>query len=177
VGGGARGRPAGRPAGRPTVRGLRQSGNCGGLCPRGPVSPGACVPGGLCPRGPSARPRPPRRPQARAARARGRAPLLSATTATLVRLHYGELVHYSAWVLVETGVRLLAPVALREFLKWLERDAAARRAGGGGGGPAHWEGWMWAVAIASGGVAMTIIHHVFFWWGGARGGGSLSQME
>lgn len=67
----------------------------------------------------------------------------------------------SAWVLVETAARLLSPLALREFLRWLQSDAAAGAAAGGG----LWRGWMWAVAVAAGGGSLTLIHHAFFWVG------------
>jgi hypothetical protein len=117
---------------------------------------------------PPARPFPLRQARAaRAARGAARPPLLNATTSTLLQLYSGDFVLHSAWVLVETAVRLLSPVALREFLKWMQRDAAAPRS------VADWEGWMWAVAVAAGGVGMTIIHHVFFWWVAVVGFGGL----
>jgi hypothetical protein len=99
------------------------------------------------------------RPQARAARRSTRPPLLNATTATLIRLYYWEFAVHSAWVLVETGIRLLAPLALREFLRWLQR------AGAPGAGAPVWVGWMWALAVAACGAGLTLTHHVFFWIG------------
>lgn len=84
---------------------------------------------------------------------------VNATTEALVRLHAWQCAWQSAWVLIETAARLLSPLALREFLRWLQRDAA-----GGASGDA-WRGWMWAVAVAAGGGSLTLIHHVFFWIG------------
>jgi hypothetical protein len=51
--------------------------------------------------------------------------------------------------------RLLSPLALRYFLQWLQADSAAP-----GSTPA-WLGWCWAIAVASGGVGMTLVHHQF----------------
>jgi hypothetical protein len=98
--------------------------------------------------------------KARAARrARGAKgePWLNATTSTLLRLYSGQFVIHSIWVLVETAIRLLGPLALREFLRWMQRDAADRAS------EPDWRGWMWALAVATAGLGMTIIHHVFFW--------------
>ncbi|GBF93736.1 hypothetical protein Rsub_06068 [Raphidocelis subcapitata] len=97
--------------------------------------------------------------QARAARRSKRPPLLNTTTATLIRLYYFEFAVHSIWVLIETAVRLLAPVALREFLRWLQR------AGAPGASEPAWVGWMWALAVAACGAALTLTHHVFFWIG------------
>jgi predicted benzoate:H+ symporter BenE len=41
----------------------------------------------------------------------------------------------------------------------MQADAAA----GAGGSPDQWRGWCWALAVASGGVGMTLVHHQFFW--------------
>lgn len=86
-------------------------------------------------------------------------PLFNATTAALLRIYYWEFAVQSLWVVVETGVRLLSPLALREFLRWLQADAAP------GQGPPVWRGWMWALAVTAGGCGMTLIHHLFFWVG------------
>jgi hypothetical protein len=51
--------------------------------------------------------------------------------------------------------RLLSPLALRHFLQWLQTDSAAP------GSTPVWLGWCWAIAVASGGVGMTLVHHQF----------------
>ncbi|KAF6260228.1 P-loop containing nucleoside triphosphate hydrolase protein [Scenedesmus sp. NREL 46B-D3] len=54
------------------------------------------------------------------------------------------------------------------FLEWLQADSAAP------GSTPPWRGWCWALAVASGGVAMTLVHHQFFWVG-MRMGFSMRQ--
>jgi hypothetical protein len=116
----------------------------------------------MCPRThPRAVPQPP--PKARTARrARGvtRAPLVNATTEALLRIFWLEFIWHSFWALVETAARVLSPLALREFLRWLQRDAAD------GAAEADWRGWLLALAVLAGGGSLTLIHHVFFWWAG-----------
>ncbi|KIZ02657.1 hypothetical protein MNEG_5307 [Monoraphidium neglectum] len=96
-----------------------------------------------------------------ARRARGvtRAPLVNATTEALLRIFWLEFIWHSFWALVETAARVLSPLALREFLRWLQRDAAD------GAAEADWRGWLLALAVLAGGGSLTLIHHVFFWVG------------
>eukprot|EP00198_Chlamydomonas_reinhardtii_P013538 XP_001702875.1 predicted protein [Chlamydomonas reinhardtii] len=49
-----------------------------------------------------------------------RRPWTTLTGITLLRLYWWPMVHESLWVLVEVGQRLGTPVALREFLRWLQ---------------------------------------------------------
>eukprot|EP00878_Enallax_costatus_P014214 GHUV01014868.1.p1 GENE.GHUV01014868.1~~GHUV01014868.1.p1 ORF type:complete len:677 (+),score=122.01 GHUV01014868.1:181-2211(+) len=81
------------------------------------------------------------------------------TTLTLLRLYWPQLVLHSFWVLTEIAVRLLSPLALRQFLSWMTASQSSPETA------PVWLGWCWAIAVAAGGIGMTLIHHQFFWVG------------
>ncbi|GLC33196.1 hypothetical protein PLESTB_000360400 [Pleodorina starrii] len=96
-----------------------------------------------------------------------RRPWTTLTGITLLRLYWWPMVLESIWVLVEVGQRLGTPVALRQFLRWLQSYAAAES-------PPQWQGWVWAVVLGACGYSMVIIHHQLFWIG-MRTGFSMRQ--
>ncbi|KXZ56223.1 hypothetical protein GPECTOR_1g194 [Gonium pectorale] len=73
---------------------------------------------------------------------RPRRPWTTLTGMALLRLHWWPMVLESVWVLVEVGQRLGTPVALRQFLRWLQDYDA-------GVAPPQWQGWMWAVILGA----------------------------
>ena len=80
-----------------------------------PGPPNTSSPGGGPSGGGGGKPtRPPRRPWT------------TLTGITLLRLYWWPMVHESLWVLVEVGQRLGTPVALREFLRWLQVGEGGR---------------------------------------------------
>lgn len=56
-----------------------------------------------------------------------------------------------------TTCRLLSPLALRQFLSWMTASHVTPESA------PVWLGWCWAIAVAAGGVGMTLVHHQFFW--------------
>lgn len=58
---------------------------------------------------------------------------------------------------IHDACRLTSPVILRQYLTWLQRTAVAPP------GTPVWPGWCWALGVAAGGMAMTLVHHQFFW--------------
>ncbi len=63
--------------------------------------------------------------------------------------------------------RVLSPLALRQFLQWLMNDSISTLP--------EWQGWMWALCVSSGALALTLMHHQFFWVG-MRMGYDMRQM-
>ncbi|GIL76011.1 hypothetical protein Vretifemale_5752, partial [Volvox reticuliferus] len=91
-------------------------------------------------------------------RSDARRPWTTLTGITLLRLYWWPMALESLWVLVEVGQRLGTPVALRQFLRWLQAYAANES-------PPQWQGWVWAVVLGACGYSMAIIHHQLFWIG------------
>ncbi|GFR41484.1 hypothetical protein Agub_g2175, partial [Astrephomene gubernaculifera] len=87
-----------------------------------------------------------------------RRPWTTLTGITLLRLYWRPMLLESLWVLVEVGQRLGTPVALRQFLFWLQAYAA-------GTPQPEWKGWVWAVVLGACGCSMVVIHHQLFWIG------------
>ncbi|GIL44672.1 hypothetical protein Vafri_2198, partial [Volvox africanus] len=95
-------------------------------------------------------------------RSKPRRPWTTLTGITLLRLYWWPMFLESLWVLVEVGQRLGTPVALRQFLRWLQAYAAQES-------PPQWQGWVWAVVLGACGYSMAIIHHQLFWIGTRTG--------
>jgi ABC-type multidrug transport system fused ATPase/permease subunit len=99
--------------------------------------------------------------------------LLNAASRALAKLYASMLLVHCFWVSVEVAIRVLSPVALREFLRWMSADERARLAAAAGTAalsaatpaPPLWRGWMLAFALACGSLGMTIVHHQFFFRG------------
>ncbi|KAG2425890.1 hypothetical protein HYH02_014893 [Chlamydomonas schloesseri] len=104
---------------------------------------------------------------AAAAPPRRKKPWTTLTGITLLRLYWWPMLHESLWVLAEVGQRLGTPVALREFLRWLQAYDA-------GEDPTEWKGWLWAVVLGLCGLSMMLIHHQLFWIG-MRAGFTMRQ--
>jgi ABC-type multidrug transport system fused ATPase/permease subunit len=94
--------------------------------------------------------------------------LLNAASRALVALYTPMLLVHSFWVSVEVAIRVLSPVALREFLRWMTADEQARVSSASStpiAPPPLWRGWMLAFALSCGSLGMTIVHHQFFFRG------------
>jgi len=104
-------------------------------------------------------------------------PWFNAASRAFLRLYTPFLLVHSFWVAVEVVIRVLIPVALREFLRWMTADERARASAAAGAGPGLpldaaaaaapplWRGWMLALALSCGSLGMTIVHHQFFFRG------------
>ncbi|KAG2488022.1 hypothetical protein HYH03_013329 [Edaphochlamys debaryana] len=121
------------------------------------ADPGPAGPSGTAAPGPGSKGQGPG--QARRAQRR---PWTTITGITLLRLYWGQMILESLWVLVEVAQRLGTPVALREFLRWLQAYDA-------GENPPEWRGWVMAGVLGLCGSTMIIIHHQLFWIGMRNG--------
>lgn len=52
--------------------------------------------------------------------------------------------------------RLLSPLALRQFLRWISDYK-------NGEDPPQYQGWLLALALGAGGVLVAVLHHRLFW--------------
>lgn len=59
------------------------------------------------------------------------------------------------WVMMQTAIRLAAPLLLRQFLLWIEdyNDGKAQ----------YYGGWMWGLLLVSCILVFMLIHHRYVW--------------
>jgi len=84
------------------------------------------------------------------------------TFRSLVAIHRPRLIANLLLILLEVGLRLVAPVVLRAFLLWLEDYNQGRD-------PDPWRGWLLAVALGACSFGMACLHHQIFWIGMHQG--------